>query len=183
VRVNWYLATLPSKLSLDALPNSQYSFIVDALHLLFHQAYFVLLPRVEEANWVAEKNDLVSSFLAFADFVPDIAERFRIEGLVQKTRGEYREALESFLKSLHATHVDEHVFMTRLQTFWMALLDASQFREARDLLLEILPMVPMKHLGEVQEMITDTFEEFGNARAKGRAAGYRELQRTGCARR
>lgn len=171
LRTKWCLTTLPRHLSADQLPESQYSFVVDSLLLLFHHAYFVLLPKLERARWTTERNDLISTFLALADLVPSIAERFRIVGLAYEARADAANAVASFEKALSATHVDEHVFMTRLQTFWMALLDKGDFTAALHLLLKFMPMVPLKHLSELRELILATFEEYGDACAEGRAAG------------
>jgi tetratricopeptide (TPR) repeat protein len=171
VRVAWYLDTLPQRPRLENLPESQYSFIIDTLLLLFHQAYFVLLPRLEEAGWTSERRHLISSFFTFSEFVPDIAERFRVAGLAYEAQGDLPNALVSFEKALTATHVDEHAFMTRLQTLWMVLLDRGRFREALDLLLRIMPMVPFRYLTELRQLISETFDEYGAARRNGRAAG------------
>lgn len=171
LRTRWCLTALPRRLSANRLPESQHSFVVDTLLLLFHQAYFVLLPRIDKAGWTAERNDLISTFFAFAKSVPDLAERFRVAGLAYEAQSDAANALASFEKALWATHVDEHVFMTRLQTFWMALLDKGDFRAALDLLLGIMPMVPLKHLSELRELISATFEEYGEACTEGRAAG------------
>lgn len=171
VRVTWYLSALPQRLRLENLPESQYSFIADTLLLLFHQAYFVLLPRLERAGWTSERSHLISSFFNFSEFVPDLAERFRVAGLAYEAQGDLPNALISFEKALSATHVDEHVFMTRLQTLWMALLDRERFREALDLLLRVMPMVPFMYLAELRQLISETFDEYGAARRNGRAAG------------
>lgn len=171
LRTKWCLSAVPRRLSTDRLPESQYSFVVDTLLLLLHQTYFVLLPRIAKAGWTVERNDLISTFFAFAEFVPDTAERFRVAGLAYQAQGDVANALASFEKALWLTHVDEHVFMTRLQTFWMTLLDKGDFRAALDLLLGIMPMVPLKHLSELRDLISATFEEYAYARADGRAAG------------
>lgn len=171
VRTQWCLATLPRHLSADRLPESQYSFVIDRLLLLFHQAYFVLLPKIERVGWTAERNDLISTFLAFADLVPSIAERFRIVALAYEARADTANAVASFEKALSAAHVDEHVFMTRLQTFWMALLDKGDFTAALHLLLKVMPTVPLKNLSELRELILATFEEYGEACTGGRVAG------------
>ena len=171
IRTKWCLITLPRHLSTDRLPEKQYSFIVDTLLLLFHQAYFALLPKLAEAGLTGEHDELISTFSAFAEHVPDIAERFRIEGLASEARGDVTNAVVSFEKALSASHVDEHVFMTRLQTFWMALLDKKDFTAALHLLLKFMPMVPLKHLPELRELILATFEEYGDACTEGRAAG------------
>jgi hypothetical protein len=171
LRTRWCLTALAQRLSANRLPASQHSFVGDSLLLLFHQSYFALLPRIDKAGWTTERNDLISTFFAFAKSVPDPAERFRVAGLAYEARGDAANALASFEKALWATHVDEHVFMTRLQTFWMALLDRGDFRAALDLLLGVMPMVPLKHLPELRELISATFESYGEACTEGRAAG------------
>lgn len=171
LRTKWCLISLPQHLSEDRLPETQDSFIVDSLLLLFHQAYFSLVPKLAEAGLTEERNDLISTFSAFAEHVPDIAERFRIAGLAYEARGDIANAIVSFEKALSASHVDEHVFMTRLQTFWMALLGKKDFTAALHLLLKFMPMVPLKHLPELRELILATFEEYGDACTEGRAAG------------
>lgn len=170
LRAKWCLATLPRYLATDELAESQYSFLVDCLLLVFHQTYFALLPRLEKAELAEERDGLVSAFLAFAEHVPDIADRFRIMGLAHEARHDPASALASFERALAATHVDEHVFMTRLQTFWMVLMEKGDFTTGLQLLLKFVAMVPVKHLAELRELIVMTFEEYGEA-CERRAAG------------
>jgi len=171
IRTQWCLTILPPKLSQLRVPDTQYSFVIDCLLLLFHQAYFTLLPKLEAASLATERNTLVSAFFRFAEHVPDIAERFRITGLAHEARRDASRAVASFEKALLASHVDEHVFMTRLQTLWMTLLDKKDFEPALQLLLKVMLMVPLKHLGELKELILSTFSEYRDARANGRVAG------------
>jgi tetratricopeptide (TPR) repeat protein len=112
----------------------------------------------------------MSAFFRFAEHVPDIAERFRITGLAHGARGDAEKAVAYFEKALLASHVDEHVFMTRLQTLWMALLDKKDFEPALQLLLKVMPMVPLKYLSELKELILSTFLEHRDVR-NARAAG------------
>ncbi|MBI4610353.1 MAG: hypothetical protein HY726_15245 [Candidatus Rokubacteria bacterium] len=171
LRTEWCLTTLPRHLSAERLPDTQYSFIMESLLLLFHQAYFALLPKLDKAGLRAERDELVSTFFGFAERVPDIAERFRIAGLAYEARADAASAVASFEKALSASHVDEDVFMTRLQTFWMALLDKGDFTAALQLLLKFTPMVSLKQLPELRELILATFLEYGDARTEGGAAG------------
>jgi hypothetical protein len=120
-----------------------------------------------KAGLTAERNDLISTFLAFAERVPDIPERFRIAGLAYEARADAANAVASFEKALLATHVDEHVFMTRLQTFWMALLDKGDVTAALHLLLRFMPMVSLRHLPELRELILATFDACTERRAAG----------------
>ncbi len=168
LRAQWYLVALPEQLPLRNFSAAQSALILDALLLLFHHAYFVLLPRLEAAQR-ALSTELIDSFFRFAAHLPDLAERFRVEGLAYEAKGEPEEALIRFANALRATHTDEHVFMTRLQTFWMSLLDRGDFRGALNLLLETVRMVPLSRLSELQELISDTFTEYGAACAAGRA--------------
>jgi tetratricopeptide (TPR) repeat protein len=154
------------------VPDTQFSFVTDSLLLLFHHAYFALLPRLEKGGRPAERDELVSAFFGFAERVPDVAERYRIAGLAYEAMKDATSAVASFEKALVASHVDDHVFMTRLQTLWMALLDKGDFEAALQLLLKLMPMVPLKHLAELRELILATFQEYGSARHEGRAAGW-----------
>jgi hypothetical protein len=169
-RTRWWLTALP-RLPVARLPEAQYSFVVDSRLLLFHQAYFALLPKLEAAGLTEERDELISTFLAFAECVPDMAERFRIAGLAHEARADTARAVASFEKALAASHVDEHVFMTRLQTCWKALLDRGDVRAALELLLRTILIAPLKHFPELRELILATFEEGRHARPEGQAAG------------
>jgi hypothetical protein len=159
IRTSWCLTALPRQLSAIQVDDTQYAFIMDCSLLLFHQAYFALLPRLEGARWIPVRNTLVSAFFRFAEQVPDIADRFRITGLAHQARGDAVGAAALFEKALLASHVDEHVYMSRLQTLWMALLDKRDFEPALRFLLKVMPIVPLKHLPELTELILSTFAE------------------------
>ena len=73
------------------MPESQYSLLMETLLIVFHQAFFALLPKLSE-----EREDLLKAFLSFAGQFPSRADRFQIEGLVQLESGETDAATESF---------------------------------------------------------------------------------------
>lgn len=153
---SWALTTLAS--DVDALsarmPHEQYSFLMDVLLLVFHQAYFTVLPAAGR-----RRAELLSSFDQFAALVPNAADRFQITGFVLLEKGNIDAAVHSFRAALAATHSDQHDFLTRLQLLWMTLMEHQRWSDAFRCLLDVYPRVPRTDLEEVSGMLQQTFEE------------------------
>lgn len=139
--------------------NAKYAFEIDSLLVLFHQAYYVLLPRLKSSIWKDERNELINAFVIFSDRISSIAEKHRILGLVAIAKGLDDDAIEHFMLALEATRVGEHDFMTRLQTVWMHLLDLQYFDMALDILLDAYPRVPRNNIPDINQLIRATFDE------------------------
>lgn len=134
----------------------EFSFLADALLLLFHQSYFALLPKLEPGK--PDAVALLRSYLLLASLYEGQAEFFRINALVKTALGFREEANKDLRAALKLVHSDEHDFMTRLQTLWMSLLSEGMYVEAADLLAEVHPQITKENLEEFGVLIRQTVE-------------------------
>ncbi len=58
------------------LPGHRHSLLVDACLVVFHQAYFALLPELGTREWEDERRLLTESFPRFAQHVPQVSDRY-----------------------------------------------------------------------------------------------------------
>lgn len=160
LRVAVTLAAFPEYLDrqADRASGAQYSFVMDSLIVLFHHAYFALLPTLDAAEWAVERGTLLHSMRRFADHVPGEGDRFRILALWSEALGQPQEAARYYAALVHATRSDAHEFMTVLQSCWTHLLEHEECDGALKLLLETYPRVPRAHLEEASKLILQTFE-------------------------
>ncbi len=142
----------------DEMPAERFSLLFDACNVLFHQAYFALLPELEGAQWHDERRLLLSAFHEFAEGAPQVADRCSLLALYYEAIGDERRTGELRLQALRATPSDADVFMTQLQTYWSYLVEHKLLGEALDLLLESYPRVSRRDLDEVHELIKLTFD-------------------------
>ena len=140
--------------SLPELPDEQYGLLLDALLVVFHQAYFALLP---EAG--SDRGRLLEAFEQFAAMLPRTADQCQVLGLVALERGDTAAATNAFRTALAATHSDEHDFITRLQLLWSTLMDRQLWDEAFACLQDVYPRVTRIDLDEVQGLLTQTFAD------------------------
>ena len=166
--VAWLLTQLPPRIEkhIDDIPADQYSFLMDTLLIVFHQALFGFLPS---AN--GHRESLLLTLETFSDLLPRQADQSQTRGLVQMERGRFAAAIDSFRTALAATHADDHDFITRVQMAWTVLMERRQFKNAFDLLIDVYPRTSRADLMEVQEMLRETFLEVSSRQrgAKARA--------------
>jgi hypothetical protein len=96
------------------------------------------------------------------------ADRFHISGLVKLEEEDIDGAIESFRASVLATHADDHVFMTRVQMFWMQLLAHGRDLDAFEFLVDVSARVARKDLEEFNELLLQSYRE-GHPQATGAA--------------
>jgi tetratricopeptide (TPR) repeat protein len=153
--VLWALTELPTRAKAHAnLPESQLSLLMDAALLVFHQAYFALLPKAGP-----RRLQLLEAFAAFAQTLPSHADRFHVEGLIQLESGKFSAAIEAFRAALASTHSDQHDFLTRVQTVWGLLMEQQRYNDAFQCLLDVEARVARRDLGEFQQLLRTTFAE------------------------
>lgn len=155
LKVFWTLVFFPQRHDWFPL-KSKYSLFLDICLVLFHQAYFALLPELNADK--PEKKLLLSAFKEFANQVPSDADRYDLLGLYYEAIGDNIAAAGCHKNVLRLTHSEAHEFMTVLQTFWSFLVEQQKFREALDVLLETYPRVLRRDLEEFNELILTTFE-------------------------
>jgi hypothetical protein len=152
--VVWLLSSVSKQLDhcREDVPEDQYSLLMDTLLLVFHQAYFALLPKAAR-----EREALLQAFADLSTALPRPQDRFQIMGLVQIERADFDAAADSFRAALAATHSDEHDFMTRLQMLWTVLMERARYQEAFDCLLDIYPRASRNDLPEIAALLRQVF--------------------------
>jgi tetratricopeptide (TPR) repeat protein len=157
LKVFWTLVFFPQLMEHDWFPlKSKYSLFLDTCLVLFHQAYFALLPALNADK--PEKKLLLSAFKEFANHVPRDADRYDLLGLYYEGIEDYVQAADCHKKVLGLTPSEAHEFMTVLQTFCSFLVEQKKFREALCVLLETYPRVLRRDLEEFNDLILMTFE-------------------------
>ncbi len=153
------LSNMPRKIvrHVDKIPPDQYSLLIDTLLLVFHHAYFAVLPEAGDRREL-----LLASFEKFAAQLTRPADQFQVRGLVQLERGESAAAVESFDAALAATHSDEHDFLTRVQLLWSVLMERAMRTEAFDCLMDAYRRASLGDLDEIEALLRQTFSEAAN---------------------
>lgn len=136
----------------------RHSLLLDSCMVLFHQAYFALLPELSGADSRDERNLLLEAFRRFVDFIPPTGDQSSLLALFHDAVGDYARAAECYLQALRTTPADADEFMTLLQTGWSFLIEHERYSDALDLLLENYPRVSRRDLDEMHELIARTFE-------------------------
>ena len=150
VSVPQFLSGIQTELS-----NAEHSLILDTALIVFHQAYFGLLPEIPNAL-SNEKQLLLNSFLEFSKGIPRISDRERIRALVHLFKDDWVLASHYFRQALKATPPDEHEFMTILQTVWSHAIEKHKFNEASSILMENAHRVGTQDMKELEEMLLET---------------------------
>lgn len=159
-RVAVTLAVLPrlAKARESEFPESRYSLFMDSCMLVFHHAYFALLPALEGQARAPARRVLLNCFKAFAGTLGRAADTFTVLALCYDAAEDTKRAAQYYREAFLATHSDDEDFMSRLQTCWTFMLERAQYREALTLLLDAYPSVARKDLDEMKELMQTTFE-------------------------
>jgi hypothetical protein len=139
------------------IPGGDYSLLVDVLLVVFHQAYFWLLPTLP-ASMSDELGLLLRSFWLFADSVPSRAERCRLRAMVFEATGQSEKAVSMHLEAVRLTSPEADEFLTVLQSAWSALVDLGRFSAAASLLFEFADKVPSRDVEEMRELLEMTLD-------------------------
>jgi tetratricopeptide (TPR) repeat protein len=134
------------------------SFVLDACVLLFHQAYFALLPALSEPGWKVERLLLLEAFRDFAHHCPRPSDAFGVLALYYDALGKSDLAARHYVDAVAATHSDSHEFMSVLQTAWTFCIERHRYREALDVLLGVNNRVSRSDISELHQMVTLTFD-------------------------
>jgi hypothetical protein len=134
------------------------SFVLDACVLLFHQAYFALLPTLSTPTWKGERLLLLEAFRRFARHCPRPSDAFGVLALYYDALGESDVAARHYVDAVAATHSDSHEFMSVVQTAWTFCIERNRHREALDVLLSVNSRVNRNDISELHEMVTLTFD-------------------------
>ena len=135
-----------------SIPEDQYSLLMDTLLLVFHQAYFVLLPDLNGA-----RNTLYLVFRGFSSTLSRPEDRFQVLGLVELEEKHFQQAADTFRAAVAATHADAHDFITRVQLLWTVLMAHGRHEDALEVLLDIYPRASRGDLDEITSLLRTTF--------------------------
>lgn len=157
MRTAFCLGVLPSIVQ-DTLEDDRYSLFVDSCLVVFHHAYFALLPELRGRAWERERDALLTSFRLLAESATRASDRYYIQAMYFDAMGDGRRAAQNYRQSVLATSSDAHEFMTTLQSCWGFLVERRFLGSAIDLLLENYARVPRQDLDEMKELILATFQ-------------------------
>lgn len=154
------LSTFPDLVEQLPTPftSDRVSFVLDACVLLFHQAYFALLPTLSAPDWKAERILLLEAFRRFGHHCPRPSDAFGVLALYYDALGKSDIAARHYADAVAATHSDSHEFMSVLQTAWTFCIERHRYREALDVLLGVNSRISRSDISELHEMVTLTFD-------------------------
>jgi hypothetical protein len=141
------------------------SLLIDTCLVIFHNAYFALLPELPQ-SWAGERTFLIESFKRLAKCLSEVTDAFQVLALSAEASGRPDVAAEFYRKLVFATHSDSHEFMTVLQQCWANMVETGQVREAVLLLMDVYPRVNRSDLDEIKEMVLTTFDLVSEPRQK-----------------
>jgi hypothetical protein len=137
---------------LGPLTEAEHSFLIDLALVVFHHAYFAFADELLGV----ERRRLLVRFREFTRYLPRVADRLRIKGLLFEwdddadTAGWYlREAV------LH-TSPTAHEFITVLQSAWSFLVERGRYVQAFILLGENVTRVAARDRAEFDSLLLTT---------------------------
>jgi hypothetical protein len=132
--------------------------LADTQSLLFLLAADFLLADLERRADDAERSCLVNA-LYLHTFVPwgedpqRQAHHFFLQAVLMDHLGRPELRQENLRLALSLTPVEDHAYLTKLQAYVFALLDAERGAEAKKALLSVYRRAPETYLAEIEEMI------------------------------
>lgn len=134
-------------------PIEHWGLFTDSCLLLFHQAYYALLPTVVDEGF---SEILLSGLRRFAYGCLRASDRYQLLGLCEEAEGNQVEAGGFYEEALRATHSDEHEYMTVLQGVWAHYVSQGMYRQAFEVLIVEGPRVPRVSLDEHALLMRET---------------------------
>jgi hypothetical protein len=135
-------------------------FFQDLQSLLFLNSIHYLLPHLQ-------KNDLKTEFAALANVMhihaivvwrDQPSHMFYLLGAIMGQLGHKQARLQFLDRSLSATPIHDHSYLTKANVYWGELLDLGEKDKAMDFLLKLGRNVPESYLDEISDMIKETAE-------------------------
>jgi len=149
------LLTFQSRVNLEG----ETGFARDVQSLLFLQSLNVLSPKLEAKGLDQAEHYLVHALYAHAKNVwtDHPSHQNYLLGMLFEHIGQLDEAMTLLLASLNNSSVEEHDFVTKVQTYWSMLIEASRFEEAKGFLLSQYRRAAQQDLAELEEMLDETY--------------------------
>ena len=131
-------------------------FFLDTQSLLFLTTIHSLLPVLKESGQQSAHDCLVNALYmhTFTAWTEQPENFFYLQGVLMDYLGNEKETEESPRRSLELTPLEDDSYLTKVQDYWYALLDADKTEEAWSFLLLAYRKAPPSHLGELEEMMT-----------------------------
>lgn len=130
-------------------------FFLDTQSLLFLAAVHYLLPALKDKDRPA--HDCLANAL-YMHTLTAWRERpehfFYLQSALMDALGDEEEKERNLRLSLELTAVNDDSYLTKLQDYWFALLDADKPRDAWSFLLSAYRTAPQPYLEELEEMMT-----------------------------
>jgi hypothetical protein len=134
------------------------SLVLDACMLLFHQAYFALMPTLNAPRWKAERLLLLEAFRRLAHHTSHCSDALGVLALYYDALDKEDIAVLYYLDAISATNSDSHEFMSVLQAAWTFCIERHRYREALEVLLGVNSRVVRSDVLELHEMGMLTFD-------------------------
>jgi hypothetical protein len=138
--------------------NGRGSFVLDACMLLFHQAYFALMPMLNVPCWTAERLLLLGAFRRLAHHSSHCSEALGVLALYYDALDKEDIAVLYYQDAISVTNSDSHEFMSVLQAAWTFCIERHRYREALEVLLSVNTRVVRSDIIELREMSLLTFD-------------------------
>jgi len=152
VRIPGFLASRPVEIS-----PARESLLLDAGLVVFHHAYFALLPAVP-VGFQGERNLLFQSFLEFSSDLTSGSDRERVRALVHEALGDPILAAEHYRQALDAASPDRHDYLSLVHMAWAHAVERNRLREAMTILLESAARVRAEDYAEIKDLVLETLE-------------------------
>lgn len=135
-------------------------FLRDIQSLLFLLTSDYVLPVLQQEQMTEELNFLTLILLSHGLIAwhDNPAHQNHLLYVLFENLGCYELARERLYTAFKLTSPVEHEYMTKVQAYWTALIDAKRFDEAEEFLLRVLRHSPEEHFEELKEIIQLNFE-------------------------
>jgi hypothetical protein len=131
-------------------------FFLDTQSLLFLTAIHFLLPALKESGRQPTHDCLVNALYMhlFTAWTEQPDHFFYLQGVLMDYLGNEKETEESLRRSMELTPLEDDSYLTKVQDYLYALLDADKTEEAWSFLLSVYRKAPQSYLEELEEMMT-----------------------------
>lgn len=154
----WGAAAIYLLLQTSATISGEAGFFRDLQSLLYLNSVHYLLPQLQAEKSQIGHDALVNALAihAFLVWRDEPSHMFYLLAAMMGHLGHPRARLDFLHRSLSATPVDDHSYLTTVSAYWGELLDLGEKDAAMDFLLRLNRNIPESYVPEIAEMITET---------------------------
>jgi tetratricopeptide (TPR) repeat protein len=135
-------------------------FLRDIQSILFLLTSDYILPVLQKEQMTEELNFLTLILLSHCLIAwhDNPAHQNHLLYVLFENLGFYELARERLYTAFKLTSPFEHEYMTKVQAYWTALIDAKQFDDAEEFILRVLRHSKEEHFEELKEVVQLNFE-------------------------